>query len=324
MLFLIYLLTLTASEHEASFSTCKLLKDPVEVLKCEVDELLKRNEKLELSIQELETSNDIQNKVLKKISKKTAGLSSGCKQSACGPCACYTDYELSKKYYCNCEHLEPMRDCLAFLNAGYNITGLYLVHMKNIKTVEVFCDQETDGGGWTVFQRRLNGKTNFYRDWKSYKEGFGNPRREFWLGNDNIYLLAYQAEYPSGSALRIDMEDWSRKKHFAKYKSFLIDNEKQKYKLQVNGFSGDVGDSLTTHNGQKFSTYDADNDLAGSNCATTYRGAWWYTKCHHSNLNGEYRWVGETVPYARGVVWYHYKDYHYSMKSVEMKIRRKK
>merc|ERR1719376_1436269 len=112
------------------------------------------------------------------------------------------------------------------------------------------------------------------------------------------------------------------KKHFAKYNTFLIDNEWQNYKLHVNGFSGDVGDSLTGHNGHKFSTYDADNDSSGSNCAITYRGAWWYSSCHSSNLNGEYRWVGESVPYARGIIWYHYKGYHYSMKSAEMKIRR--
>jgi len=324
MLFLIYLLARVVSEDKASFSTCTLLTDPIEVLRCEVDVLLKRNERLEVSIQELGTSNNLQNKVLKKISRKTAGLSSRCKQNACGPCTCYTDYELTEKHYCNCEHLEPMRDCLAFRNAGYNISGLYLVHMKDLKKIEVFCDQDTDDGGWTVIQRRLNGKTNFYRDWISYKEGFGNPQREFWLGNENIYLLAYQAEYPAGSELRIDLEDWSNKKHFAKYTTFLIDNEEEKYKLHVKGFSGDVGDSLKTHNGQKFSTYDADNDSAGGNCAVKYRGAWWYSSCHNSNLNGEYRWVGETVPFARGVIWYHYKDHYYSMKSAAMKIRRKK
>jgi len=324
MLFLIYLLTLTASTESESLSSCRLLKDPIEMLKCEIEDLVKRNHKLKLSIDQTRTSDSIQNHLLEKMVKVDAGLSSRCDENACGPCSCYTDYQLSKKYYCNCEHLDPMRDCLAFRNAGYNISGLYLVHMKNIKTVEVFCDQETDDGGWTVFQRRLNGRTNFYRDWISYKEGFGNPHREFWLGNDNIYLLTYQAEYPEGSELRIDMEDWSHKKHFAKYKTFSIDNEKQKYQLLVDGFSGDVGDSLATHNRQMFSTHDADNDASsGSNCATSYRGAWWYSGCHYSNLNGEYRWFGDTVPYARGVVWFHYKDYYYSMKSAEMKVRRK-
>jgi len=296
----------------------------MEKLKCQVEELIHKNHQLKLSIEENKKSVDTHNQLLEKMSMVDAGLSSRCTENACGPCACFTDYQLSKNYYCNCEHIEPMRDCLAFRDAGYNISGLYLIHMRDIKTVEVFCDQETDDGGWTVFQRRLNGQTNFYRGWSSYREGFGNPQREFWLGNENIYLLTYQAEYPTGSELRIDMEDWSSQKYLAKYTSFLIGSEGEGYKLHFNGFSGNAGDSLKGHNGQKFSTYDADNDIKNSaNCASTYRGAWWYSDCHNSNLNGEYRWYGETVPYARGVIWKTYKDYYYSMKSVEMKVRRK-
>lgn len=30
----------------------------------------------------------------------------------------------------------------------------------------------------------MNGKINFYRDWKSYTTGFGNMNGEHWLGND--------------------------------------------------------------------------------------------------------------------------------------------
>jgi len=339
MLFLIVLLTRTLSCDNDSMSVCDSFEDPIEMLKCEVEELLERNKQLQLSMEEMETSSNfkiqqlelsieegrtsenIQNQLLRQISKVSAGLSSRCNQHACGPCACYTDYELDKNYYCNCEHLEPMRDCLAFRDAGYNISGLYLVHMKTSKTVEVYCDQETDNGGWTVFQRRLNGRTNFYRDWISYKEGFGNPQREFWLGNENIYLLTWQAEWPEGSELRVDLEDWLHKNHYAKYQEFSIDKEEQKYKLLVTGFSGDVGDSLALHNGRMFSTYDNNN---GVDCASTYRGAWWYDNCFHSHLNGEYRLYGETLPHARGVIWYHYQDNHvYSMKFSEMKVRRK-
>jgi len=321
MLFLISLLTLSLSIG-ASLSSCKLLKDPIEMLNCQVKYLVKSNHQLELSVDEGKASVDIQNKLLLKMSKVTDGLSSRCNQDLCGSCACYTDYQLSKNYYCNCEHIEPMRDCLAFRNDGYNISGLYMIHMKNIKTIEVFCDQETDGGGWTVFQRRLNGRTNFYRDWVSYKDGFGNPQREFWLGNDNIYLLTYQAEYPTGSELRIDMEEWSHKKFFAKYRKFSIDNEEQKYQLHVSGFLGNIGDGLSYHRGRKFTTYDNDNDAfsRNRNCARSNGGAWWYGACHHSNLNGKYKLFGENSGSA-GVSWYHRGKPLY-MKSVEMKVRR--
>jgi len=350
MLFLIVLLTRTLSCDNDSMSVCDSFEDPIEMLKCEVEELLERNKQLQMSMEEIEkssndqiqrlelsieegrTSENMLNQLLVKISKVSAGLSSRCNSSkteessvqhACSPCAYYADNELDRKYYCNCEHLEPMRDCLAFRDAGYNISGLYLVHMKTSKSVEVYCDQETDNGGWTVFQRRLNGKTEFYRDWISYKEGFGNPQREFWLGNENLYLLTRQAYWPEGSELRVDLKDWSNKSVYAKYQKFSIDEEEQKYKLLVTGFSGDAGDSLAVHNGKMFTTYDADNDISSKNCASIYRGAWWYEKCHYSNLNGLYRLEGEAVPYAHGVIWYHYKGYYYSMKFSEMKVRRK-
>jgi len=34
-----------------------------------------------------------------------------------------------------------------------------------------------------VFQRRVDGTTDFYRDWAEYKAGFGDVYNEYWLGN---------------------------------------------------------------------------------------------------------------------------------------------
>lgn len=33
-----------------------------------------------------------------------------------------------------------------------------------------------------VFQRRSTGELDFYKRWKNYVEGFGDPTGEFWLG----------------------------------------------------------------------------------------------------------------------------------------------
>ena len=52
--------------------------------------------------------------------------------------------------------------------------------------------------------------------------------------------------------------------------------------------SGNAGDSLARHNLMKFSTKDNDNDQTSTHCTKSNTGAWWYTVCHCSNLNGCY------------------------------------
>lgn len=49
-----------------------------------------------------------------------------------------------------------------------------------------------------------------------------------------------------------------------------------------------LGDSMTYHHGRPFSTYDHDNDIAVTNCALSYKGAFWYKNCHRVNLMGRY------------------------------------
>lgn len=66
-----------------------------------------------------------------------------------------------------------------------------------------------------------------------------------------------------------------------------------------------VGDSLSRHNGQKFSTFDKDQDPVSSNCARLYLGAFWYKDCYDSNPNGVYRWGADATINAVGVEWYH-------------------
>lgn len=48
------------------------------------------------------------------------------------------------------------------------------------------------------------------------------------------------------------------------------------------------GDSMAYHNGRSFSTYDKDTDSAITNCALSYKGAFWYKNCHRVNLMGRY------------------------------------
>jgi len=84
-----------------------------------------------------------------------------------------------------------------------------------------------------------------------------------------------------------------------------------------------LGDSLSLHFGQKFSTRDQDNDAVSGSCAVNLKGGWWYgdSDCYHSNLNGLYHRGSYWSAYYDGVVWIFWKDWLYSLRFTEMKIR---
>ena len=85
-------------------------------------------------------------------------------------------------------------------------------------------------------------------------------------------------------------------------------------------FPGNAGDSLSHHRDSPFSTKDRDNDgRSGSNCAISFKGAWWYQSCYYSNLNGLYH-RGRHSSYD-GVNWYNWKGNYYSVKRAEMKLK---
>ncbi|XP_065504925.1 ficolin-1-like [Caloenas nicobarica] len=209
------------------------------------------------------------------------------------------------------------RNCQELSGKGKILSGWYTIYPQGCNATTVFCDMDTDGGGWIVFQRRWDGSVNFLRDWDSYKRGFGNQLTEFWLGNDNIHFLTSLGP----CELRIDLRDFENNYYFAKYASFRVLGESEKYKLILGDFlGGNAGDSLSYHKDMPFSTTDQDNDMSSFNCATEYKGAWWYNDCHYSNLNGMY-WLGVHGSYADGMNWKTGKEYHYSYKRTEMKFR---
>lgn len=175
----------------------------------------------------------------------------------------------------------------------------------------------TDGGGWIVIQRRIDGSVDFYLDWQSYKQGFGNPSEEFWLGNDNIHYLTASGN----TVLRVEVEDWEGNIAYAMYNTFRVDNENNKYKLTVGGYSGNASDSLDYQNGMYFTTKDQDNDrYSFYSCAEDSDGAWWYNKCRYSNLNGRY--LGNRQDDWKGIIWYYWKKSKVSLKRSKMMIRR--
>ncbi|OXB77194.1 UNVERIFIED_CONTAM: hypothetical protein H355_012561, partial [Colinus virginianus] len=224
-------------------------------------------------------------------------------------------------------------DCSALYNRKRTKSGYYRVRPRaDQEPFLVYCDM-SDGGGWTVIQRRSNGKENFNRQWNDYRLGFGKfqgKNDEFWLGNDHIYDLLARGE----SSLKIDLMDWRGERRHAVYENFQLTNEQDNYRLWFGTYSGNAGDALSggssfedqwsaSHRGMQFTTSDKDHDryLAG-NCAVESSGGWWFNRCHAVNLNGRYYKTGRYQgPHDNGVVWSTWHGMWYSLKYSAMKIR---
>eukprot|EP00118_Oscarella_pearsei_P014605 m.126026 g.126026 ORF g.126026 m.126026 type:complete len:237 (+) comp37888_c1_seq17:61-771(+) len=207
----------------------------------------------------------------------------------------------------------PYSSCKEARAHGVTTSGVYTVDCKDGQgPFKVYCDMVTDGGGWAVFQRRKDGSVNFFRLWNDYKNGFGDLSGEFWLGLNKIHRLAKVPRL-----LRVDMTAFDGKAAHASYKTFRIGDKAQQYVIDVGGYTGTAGDSLAFQNKHSFSTKDHGTK---HNCTNLYKGAWWYSNCHYSNLNGLYH-KGAHKSYADGVNWRTFKGYHESLKFTEMKVR---
>uniref|UniRef100_A0A8C6WI18 Tenascin N n=1 Tax=Neogobius melanostomus TaxID=47308 RepID=A0A8C6WI18_9GOBI len=179
----------------------------------------------------------------------------------------------------------PM-DCTQVMKNGNMKSGIYTIYISNdqSKAIEVYCDMDTDRGGWVVLQRRNIGKLDFMKRWKQYIAGFGNMTDEFWLGLEKIYDLT---NTPTQYEIRFDLGHGSERA-YAVYDNFKIAPVKQKFILTIGKYRGTAGDAMTYHQGRPWTTVDNDNDIALGNCALTHRGAWWYKNCHLANLNGKW------------------------------------
>uniref|UniRef100_K1QJJ8 Ficolin-2 n=1 Tax=Magallana gigas TaxID=29159 RepID=K1QJJ8_MAGGI len=142
-----------------------------------------------------------------------------------------------------------------------------------------------------VFQHRRDGSVNFYRQWDSYKNGFGEASGEHWIGNDNLHKLTTLGT----TELYVRLEAFSGDWYYAKYGDFKVADESDGYRLSLKAgsYEGNAGDGMDNHgstdpSGMKFSTIDRDNDNAPALCTFARQGAWWYNQCTLTNLNGIY------------------------------------
>ena len=123
--------------------------------------------------------------------------------------------------------------CAGLYKSGKTTSGVYTIDHDGSGAFDVFCDQTTAGGGWAVFQKRMDGSVSFYRGWTNYKNGFGNLNGEFWLGLDKIHRLTKKK-----NKLRVDMMDTTGSTAYAEYNMFAVSSERTKYTLSLGSYSG--------------------------------------------------------------------------------------
>ena len=133
-----------------------------------------------------------------------------------------------------------VKSCADLYKKGIKEDGVYSIDPVGRGSFNVSCDMTTDGGGWTVFQRRQDGSVDFYRLWNDYKNGFGNMSGEFWLGLKNINRLTKDND----RELRVDLEDFEGEKRYAKYETFEVEPAANaKHKLIVEEYTGECNQS---------------------------------------------------------------------------------
>ncbi|XP_061176985.1 fibroleukin-like [Saccostrea echinata] len=165
---------------------------------------------------------------------------------------------------------------------------------------------ETMDGGWTAIQKRVNGSLSFDRTWAEYKNGFGSPEQDVWVGNDVIHQLTKE----NSSSLYVSITLQNGTTLYEMYDRFSVSIETEKYQLFLAGPATGtlgkciqakflkLGDSMLITlpsnrelSGMYFSTPDRDNDGRDiGSCAAlpNRRGGWWFNDCHYAFLNGQW------------------------------------
>ncbi|XP_028902104.2 fibrinogen-like protein 1 [Zeugodacus cucurbitae] len=214
-------------------------------------------------------------------------------------------------------------EAVSFAGTGAK-SGIYQIRLPlegwTHRPFYVYCLLDRNGGDpWLLVQRRQNDSIDFYRTWNDYTTGFGNLATSFWIGLEKLNALTQVQLHE----LQIELHDFKDTVKYANYEKFAIGDDNEQYAVNIlDSYSGSAGDSLLgIHDGEKFSTYDVDNDKWNGNCAEDLKSGWWFSQCHLSNLNGEYLNGTNKDNDGRGIIWNSWHGEHYSLKYAHMAIR---
>ena len=152
------------------------------------------------------------------------------------------------------------KDCAEILASDpASSSGVYSILPAGTQQIkQVWCDMDTDGGGWTVFLKRIDGSVDFYQDLTAYTQGFGDVNGEYWLGLDALHAMTSAKTYQ----LRADMSDWDGVTAHSLHAFMEVTDASDDYRLTVGAFlGGDGGDCLLVQNqNMPFTTKDVDRD----------------------------------------------------------------
>ena len=199
--------------------------------------------------------------------------------------------------YTSCTGFEYPRHCNDFsrIRKPPADSGITIIRPDDGEPFPVYCNMNMFGGGWNRILYRYSQPTSFNLDWDAYKNGFGYLGSDGWLGLDKIHRLTKNKP----ATLLVTLYDKSGNYYYPQYKTFQVGSEATKYQLYIGNFTGDGGDSLSYSNMAKFTTHDQDHDTNSGNCASSFRGGWWYYSCVQGKLTGD--------PYASSTSGYYVK-----------------
>ncbi|XP_068227486.1 techylectin-5A-like [Palaemon carinicauda] len=220
-------------------------------------------------------------------------------------------------------------DCTDLLISGVTDSGVYQIYpflCSCTSGIDVYCDMETDGGGWTVILNRaavpdlqtsrISGQLNFNQSWEEYKAGFGSVYGEYYLGNEYIHRITNSRDY----TFRMDMHRVNGELKTLSYDNFRVQNEQARYRLSLGNRQSESSttyDCYIYNRNRDFSTYDRDFDASTTkNCASNLGGGFWYYDCSRLPYS-------PTGPIENGYMniscYYSYENYE--LTKLQIKIR---
>ena len=201
--------------------------------------------------------------------------------------------ECKQNYTSLCAHRKFVINTCCDLQIFEPPSGMYKIKVEEFETRRVYCDMDTDNGGWIIIQRNKQGSgISFNRKWDEYEAGFGNLEGEFWYGLKGLSCLTESGDWE----MRLDFQKTDETWSYLHYAKFKVGSVNQKYPLTLTGFTLKSGNLMANANSMKFSTPDADNDHYRYNCASqTHSGWWYYNNCGELNINRSPPHMGDNV-----------------------------